>query len=143
VYDDLIPALATAIRITCRHLTVPCLQTIGAHVEQGIGLPRKPGWERKAAAHAQLYRLLADAANDPVVASVLRMGTVLVRDLAVTAGPGSDGMITNAHRRLLAHLSAADADAAEHEAESYLRTLNFMSRLASRSNPNPAASVVS
>lgn len=106
------------------------MQTIGAHVEQGIRLPRKPGWERKAAAHAQLYLLLADAADDPVVASVLRMGAVLVRDLAVTAGPGTDRMITSAHRRLLAHIRAADADAAEHETDSYLRGLYDKSHLA-------------
>ena len=53
MYDGLVPALATAMRLTCPHLSAPNLQAIGTRVEQGIRLPRKPGWERKAAAHAQ------------------------------------------------------------------------------------------
>jgi DNA-binding FadR family transcriptional regulator len=143
MYDGLVPALATAMRLTCPRLSAPNLQAIGTRVEQGSRLPCKPGWERKAAAHAQLYWLLADAVDDPVVVPVLRMGAELVRDLAVTAGPGSDGLITNAHRRLLARLGAADADAAEHETERYLRSLYLMADLAGHSSPNPAAAVVS
>jgi DNA-binding FadR family transcriptional regulator len=136
VYDELIPALATAIRMACSTLTAAQRRTIRARVEPSISLPRKPCWERKAAAHAQLYRSLAEAtADDAAVASVLRMGAVLVRDLALTAGPGMDGMITSAHRRLLAHLDASDPEGAEHEAESYLRCLHYMSHLANRYRP--------
>jgi DNA-binding GntR family transcriptional regulator len=143
MYDGLVPALATAVRLTCPHLSAQNLQAIGTQVEQGSRLPRKPGWERRAAAHAQLYRLLADAVDDPVVAPVLRMGAELVRDLAVTAGPGTDGLITSAHRRLLARLGAADAAAAERETERYLRCLHLRAHLVGHSSPNPAAAVVS
>lgn len=132
MYNELIPALATAVRIACPQLTAAHREAIRAQVEPSIQLPRKPGWERKAAAHAQLYRLLADDIDDPAAAAVLRMGVALVRDLALTAGPGMDGMITSAHRRLLAHLDASDPEAAGHEAESYLRCLHYMSHLVSR-----------
>lgn len=143
MYDGLVPALATAVRLTCPRLSAQNLQAIGTRVEQDIRLPRKPGWECRASAHAQFYRLLADAVDDPVVAPVLRMGAELVRDLAVTAGPGTDGLITSAHRRLLARLGAADADAAEHETERYLRCLHLRAHLVGHSSPNPAAAVVS
>lgn len=132
MYDELIPALTTAVRIACPQLTDVHRQSIRAHVEQSVQLARKPGWERKAAAHAELYRLLADSIDDTGVASVLRMGVVLVSHLAVTAGPGLDGMITSAHRRLLVHLDASDPDAAEHETESYLRCLHYTAHLACR-----------
>ena len=74
---------------------------------------------------------------------MLRMGAELVRDLAVTAGPGTDGLITSVHRRLLACLGAANADAAEHETQRYLRCLHLMADLAGHSSPNPTAAAVS
>jgi hypothetical protein len=71
---------------------------------------------------------------------VLRMGPRIVRELASTAGPAADGIITNSNRRLLAHLRAADADAAEHEMDRLLRCLHLMWRLArcSRHTAQPA-----
>jgi hypothetical protein len=86
MYDELIPALTTAVRIACSQLTATHRQVIRAHVEQSVQLSRKPGWERKATAHAQLYPLLADGIDDP--------------------------------------------EAAEHEAESYLRCLHYTAHLA-------------
>jgi DNA-binding FadR family transcriptional regulator len=127
--EDLIPALATATGAAWLHLSTRQLNSIGTSLEQTIMLPRKPNWDRKAAAHARFYRLLAEAVGDPDVAPVLELGVVLMTDLAVAAGPGADGIIATAHRRLLAYLIAGDPDAAEQESDSYLRCLHYMSRL--------------
>jgi hypothetical protein len=53
----------------------------------------------------------------------------IVRDIALTARPAADGMITSSHRRPLAHLPAADPDAAEHDIRRLLRWLHYMWRL--------------
>ena len=58
------------------------------------------------------------------------MARTSVRDLASAAGPLADGIISNSNRRLLAHLRAGDADAAEQEVEKLLRCLHMMWRLA-------------
>ena len=80
----------------------------------------------------------ADAVDDPAAAVVPRQGITVVRDLALTAGPAADGMITSSHRRPLAHLPAADPDAAEHEMERLLRCMHYMWRLSRLAGRTPA-----
>ena len=109
MYEDLIPAIATATRIACLQPEV-----------RGAA----------AAGDAEIFGLLAESAPDPGVAGVLRLGANIVGDLASAAGPLADGIISNSNRRLLAHLRAGDADAAEQEMEKLLRCLHMMWRLA-------------
>jgi hypothetical protein len=116
MYEELIPALATATRIACLRLN---------------------GRQPEDAADAEIFGLLAGAVQDPAVAGVLRLGPQIVRDLASVAGPAADGIITNSNRRLLRHLRAADADAAEYEMERFLRCLHVLWRLA-RPSARPA-----
>jgi hypothetical protein len=116
VYEELIPALVTATRIACLRLdTAP-----GPAAEAAAG----PG------AETEVFTWLAACAPDPGVARVLMLGPRIVGGLAATAGPAADGIIRNSSRRLLEHLGAGDADAAEHEMERLLRCLHFMGRLA-------------
>jgi hypothetical protein len=112
MYEDLIPALATATRIACLR---PEAREAAASAD---------------AADADVFGLLAESAGDPGVAGVLRLGSSMVRDLAGVAGPLADGIISNSSRRLLAHVRAADPDAAEHEVDRLLRCLHIMWRLA-------------
>jgi hypothetical protein len=109
MYDELIPALATATRIACL---------------------RQANGEPEGAADAEIFTLLAASVPDPGVAGVLRLGPRIVHDLASAAGPAADGIISNSSRRLLAHLRAADGEAAEQEMERLLRCLQLMWRLA-------------
>jgi hypothetical protein len=53
-----------------------------------------------------------------------------MRELVLTVGPAADGMIASSCRRLLAHLSAGEADGAAPEMEAHLRVLHYMWRLA-------------
>jgi hypothetical protein len=130
VYEVLIPALATAARIASVRVASSRIKAISDGIEQLTGIPGRPDWEHKAARHAAIFGLLADAVDDAAAASVLRLGITVLGDLAVMAGPVADGMITSWHRRLLGHLRAADPDAAEHEMESLLWSLHDMWRLA-------------
>jgi DNA-binding FadR family transcriptional regulator len=116
VYEELIPALATATRIACLRLTDA---------------------EPEVTADAEIFALLAESVRDPGMAGVLRLGPAIVRDLALTVGPNADGIISNSNRRLLAHLRAADADAAGYEMERFLRCLHLMWRLARGSREPP------
>jgi hypothetical protein len=116
MYEELIPALATATRIAC------------------LRLDGRPAGNT---ADAEIFSLLAGSVQDPAVAGVLGLGPQIVRDLASVAGPAADGIITNSSRRLLAHLRAADADAAEYEMDRFLRCLHVLWRLA-RSSARPA-----
>jgi len=73
--------------------------------------------------------LLANSADDPVLAQVLNQGAAIAHQLMVTAGPSAAGITANFSKRMLAFLSIGDSDGAAHEAEGYLRVLKFMGRL--------------
>jgi DNA-binding GntR family transcriptional regulator len=128
--EELIEVQAMAARTACRKLDTPAIKLLLDSVDRACGLPARPGWETKAAAHAEIFRLLADAADGPAAAG-RHVGQVLfIRDLMCTVGPAANGMIISSRRRLLARLGAGDADGAALEMENHLRTLHYMWRLA-------------
>jgi DNA-binding FadR family transcriptional regulator len=127
--EGLIQVQALATRIACQQMTARHLKAVRDSVEQAFCLPARPQWDLKAAAHAEIFHLLADVADDPVVAAILSGGTGLMHDLMTAVGPAADGMIATSRRRLLAHLRAGDADEAALEMEKHLRDLYYMWRL--------------
>ena len=62
--EDLIRRNGTAARIACENMTRPALNAVRQTVAWASSLPARPGWERKATAHAELFRLLAALAGD-------------------------------------------------------------------------------
>jgi hypothetical protein len=95
----------------------------------GKALPARSQWDRKAAAHAEIFHLLAEVADDLFVAGEFRVGAGHMHDLMTAVGPAADGMIASSRRRLLAHLRAGDAEEAALEMEKHLRGLHYMWRL--------------
>jgi len=128
--EDLIRQNGTAARIACEHMTRPALNAVRATVAWASSLPARPGWERKAAAHGELFRLLAVLAGDRVAAAGSGGEGGPLEDLIRAIGPVADGMIISSHGRLVAYLSAGDADSAAREVETHLRVLLYMGRLA-------------
>ena len=119
----------SAVRIAGAQLTAPDWEALRDCVQQASTLPSRPGWERKASAYADTFRLLAEAAGDREPASWPGGAAGLVRDLLVAVGPAANGMIASSHRRLLAHLRAGDADRAARELAGHLAALHYMWRL--------------
>jgi DNA-binding FadR family transcriptional regulator len=99
-------------------------------LDQACAVPVECGWERKAAAHAEFFNALADAAADPRLAPVFGQAAGFAYDLTITAGRAADGIVINSRKRMLAALRAGDVDAAVLAMEKHLRTLHFISRLA-------------
>jgi DNA-binding GntR family transcriptional regulator len=126
--EDLTGMQAMAARSACEQMTAPAMKLLLDSVVQAASLPTKPGWERKAAAHAEFFRLLAGVAGG--APEWLAGQSRLIRDLMYAAGPAANGMITSSRQRLLARLRAGDADGAALEVEAHLRILHFMGRLA-------------
>src|SRR5262245_41206531 len=62
--EELTGMQAMAARIACQQMTAPAMKLLLDRAEQASSLPTRPGWERKAAAHAEFFRLLADVAGD-------------------------------------------------------------------------------
>jgi DNA-binding GntR family transcriptional regulator len=127
--EDLIQRQAMIARIACGRMKTPTLNAVRGTIEHARRLPAKPGWAHKAAAHAEVYRLLADIAGD-AGAGERGSRAGLICELMRTVGPAADQIIISSHRRLLAHLSAGDGDGASLEMETHLRVLHFMWRLA-------------
>jgi DNA-binding GntR family transcriptional regulator len=117
--DGLIQVQVRAIRASCARLSAPQLQALQHSVVRASQLPRS-GWARKAAAHAEIFSLLAGIADDPVLA----------RQLMVVVGPAVDGMTASSRQRLLGCLRAGDPEGAAHEMETHLRVLTFMGHCA-------------
>jgi DNA-binding GntR family transcriptional regulator len=129
--EELIGGQAMAARLACQQMTAPALELLLDSLERAASLPARPGWELKAAAHAESLRLLTSVAGRRA-AGGLASQTRLISDLICAVGPVADGMITSSRQRLLACLRAGDADGAEREVEQHLRVLHYMSRLAPR-----------
>ena len=135
--EDLIRVQVRATRAAGQRITGPTLQLLLDSVERACRLPAKPGWEHKAAAHAEVFGLLVEVAGGPAMADRYRGRTRQLGDLMCTVGPVADGMITSSRRRLLSRLRARDAEGAALEMENHLRALHYMSRLAGAA-PEPA-----
>lgn len=130
--DELIEVQAAAIRAICGRLTAARLEDIRRSVDYACQIPGTIGWDRRAAAHAEVFALLADAAvaaGNPALAQVLNSGVGTAYQLMLTAGPSAAAVTASSRRHLLACLSAADCDGAAHETENYFRTMDFMGRM--------------
>lgn len=123
-------ARAACARITSAQLAEPHVRALRGSIEQACRTPASFGWERKAAAHAEIFNVLADMAANPVTGAVLSSGAGLVYELMITAGRAADGMTASSRERFLACLRTAEWEAASLEMEKHLRVLHYMWRLA-------------
>jgi DNA-binding FadR family transcriptional regulator len=140
VDDELIRWCALATRTACSRMTTQHLKAMQDSVGQARCLPARFAWDRKAAAHAQVFNLLADVIADrPGMAMFLNSAVGAIHDLMVTVGPAADGIVLSSRRRLLDLIRAGDADGAAAEVEQHLRRLHFMWRLSLSSEPGGIA----
>jgi GntR family transcriptional repressor for pyruvate dehydrogenase complex len=126
----LIYAQAMATRSACLRMTAEDLKAMHDSVEHASCLSARSRWDSKAAAHAGIFSLLAQVADDIVSVRVLSACAGFMHELMLVVGPAADGMIISSRRRLLAHMRAGDADGAALEIEEHLRSLDYMWRLA-------------
>jgi hypothetical protein len=129
--EELIWDQAMTVRVACQQITGPDLNRVIDSVDKACRLPTRPEWERKAVAHAEIFRLLADVTGATATAGQHGRRIELICDLMRTVGPAANGMIVSSRRRLIRRLRAGDADGAAREVENHLRTLCYMWRLAS------------
>jgi DNA-binding GntR family transcriptional regulator len=128
--DELIRVCALATRVACQRMTPPHLKALRDSVEQACCLPARTAWDRKVTAHAEIANLLADAAADPILALLVRNVPGELYGLMMTVGPAASGIVANSRRRLLALMTAGDADGAAREMEQHIKGLRWMRRLA-------------
>jgi len=121
----MIQAQAMAACLACARMTMVHLTELHDSVERARGLAGRSQWGRKAAAHAEIFSLLADLVDDPLLTR--RAG--YVREMMLAVGRAADGMIVSSRRRLLAHMRAGDGEGAALEMERRLRGLLYMWRL--------------
>jgi len=127
--DELIRRCSAAVRVACLRMNPRYLKALRDSVEQARRMPSRFAWDRKAAAHAEIFDLLADVAGDAVPAVPLRDARGHISDLMVTVGPAADGIILSSRRRLLAQVRARHADSVACETEQHLGGLFWMRRL--------------
>jgi DNA-binding GntR family transcriptional regulator len=133
--EGMIQAQAMAVRLACARMTMLDLTELHDTVERACCLPARSQWDRKAVAHAEIFRLLADVVDDPLLSG----GAGYVRELMLAVGRVADGIIVSSRRRLLAHLRAGDGEGAALEMEKHLRVLLYMWRLALPAARQPRA----
>ena len=128
--EGLIQALAMAARMACTQPAALHLTALHDSVERARCLAGRSQWGRKAAAHAEIFSLLADVVDDPLLAPLLTGGAAYLREVMLAVGRAADGMIVSSRWRLLAHMRAGDDAGAALEMERHLRGLLYMWRLA-------------
>jgi DNA-binding GntR family transcriptional regulator len=69
--DAMIFLLSGATRIACRQMTSQHLDALHASVDQASSLSARPDWERKAAAHLELFAILGDLTGDSDLARLV------------------------------------------------------------------------
>jgi len=126
----MIQAQAMAARIVCARMTMLHLTELHDSPERACRLTARSQWDRKAAAPAEMFSLLADVVDDPLLAPLLTGGTGYMRELMLAVGRAADAMIVSSRRRLPAHPRAGDGEAAALEVQKHLRVLLSMRRLA-------------
>lgn len=131
----MISVLSAATRIACRQMTLQHLDALQASLEQASGLPARPDWGRKAAAHAELFSVLGGLTGDCDLALLVSSAAGRLHDLVLTVGPAADGIILSSRRRLLRQLRTWDADGAAREMEHLLKGLHYMGLLACGASP--------
>jgi len=130
--EGMVKAQAMAARLACARMTAPHMRALQDSVERACCRAGRSEWDRKAAAHAEIFGLLADMADEPVLAPMLRGGAGFVQELMLAVGRAADGMIVSSRWRLLAYLRARDGEGAAQEMERHLSVLLYMWRLARR-----------
>jgi DNA-binding GntR family transcriptional regulator len=128
--EGMIQAQVMAARMACARMTMPHLTELHDSVERACCLAGRSQWGRKAAAHAEIFSLLADVVDDPLLTPQLTEGAASAREVMLAVGRAADGMIISSRRRLLAYLRARDGEGAALEMEGHLRGLLYMRRLA-------------
>jgi DNA-binding GntR family transcriptional regulator len=128
--DAAIRVLALAVRDVCGRLTAAQLEQLRRSAQGACLMPRHVGWDRRAAAHAEIFALLADAADHQVLARMLDVGVGFTHHLMIAAGPVAGLVAAHSSERLVALLSVGDAEAAADEMEGHLKVLRFLGRLA-------------
>src|ERR1700727_3027262 len=88
--DAMIALLAAATRVACSQLPPQHRSALPASVEQASCLSARHDWERKAAAHAELFTMLGNLTGDRDLARLVNSATGRLQDLVVTAGPAAD-----------------------------------------------------
>jgi DNA-binding GntR family transcriptional regulator len=137
--EELVRVCALAVRVACRRMPPRYLKALHDSVEQACDLPTGLDWDRKSAAHAEIFNLLTDAAADPVLSLLVRDVPGQLHDLMVTIGPAASGIIASSRHRLLARFRAGDAEGAASEMEQHLGGLFWMRRVSYDSAPSGVA----
>jgi hypothetical protein len=89
--EAMIQAQVMAARVACARMTALHLSALHDSVERASCLVAGSQWDRKATAHAEIFDLLADAADDPTLAPLLKGGAAYVRELMLAVGRAADG----------------------------------------------------
>ena len=140
--EEHIQLLATATGIACTAITSEQLAAaLQDSLNQACDIPARLQWDRKAAAHAEFFNVLAEATDDPRLAKVLKHSALFAHDLMIEVGRSADFIVINSRKRMLAHIRAGDADDASAEMEKHIRILKFMRRLVASSACETPATV--
>ena len=137
MHEERIQLMAKATGIACKAITSPHLAALQDSVNEACGIPVEAQWDRRAAAHARFFNVLANVTDHPRSGPVLDDGARLAYELMLAAGRNADGMVITSRRQLLRFLRAGDAEQAAAEMEKHLRVLQFMWRLAGAYRTTP------
>lgn len=112
------------VRVACERADEAMLDRLEANVEQAVKLSSQGDWDEKAIVHTEFHNVLAQATGNPVLAALMDSLMAVMRELVLAAGPTEGDLVVRSRRRLLKHLRARDADAAEAEMQRYLKRMH-------------------
>lgn len=108
---------STFARVACAQRTPQDLHALRDSVDRACALSNDTAWDRKAAAHAEFHRLLAEATGSSGFALLAGFIGGSLQEMITRAGPAAEDLIIASRRRLLSHLESRDADCAAREME--------------------------
>jgi DNA-binding FadR family transcriptional regulator len=114
----------TIVRVVCERASGEDLDALTANVDEAERLTQLGDWNGKMLVHLEFNKLLARATQNPLMIIVSDSMHDIVRSVVSAVGPTRSEFMVQARRRLLSHLRARDADAAEGEMRDYLTHLH-------------------
>ena len=88
--EGMVQAQAMAARIACARMTMLHLTELHDSVERACCLAGRSQWGRKAAAHAEIFSLLADVVDDPLLAPLLTVVPLQIFACELATAKGLD-----------------------------------------------------
>ena len=111
------------VRVACERMTEDDLQALEDNVDAAARAQKAGNFEERSTLHRKFHNILAAATRNPIIEITMEAVMEVMRKFIERIGPSENAYTIPSRRRVIKHLRARDADAAEAEMTKFLERL--------------------